>query len=362
VHPQRSFVKRFRPWLIAVILVGLLVAGKFAMDSGRPAASARGGGAGGRGPGGATPVRVTVLSSEKLADRITSVGTILPNERVDVRSEISGRVTGIHFKEGQRVAKGALLVKIDDSELVARLARAKSELDIAKKEAARQEELYGQKVSSQREHDNAASNLSVAQAEHDLILAQLRKTDIRAPFAGVVGLRSVSEGGYVTPTTPITTLLEDHPVKVDFTVPERFAGSVARGDRVRFTVEGQSRVFEGTVYALESIIDPETRTLGVRATSPNTDGALVPGAFAEVEVLMPERQAVTVPAFALVPELGGQKVFLYRGGRAEARPVKTGLRTEERVEIVEGVAAGDTLILSGILQLKPGAPVTLATE
>jgi len=350
-------VKRIRTWIIVGIVLAILVAGKFAMQGNHSTASR-----GGRGPGGPTTVRVEVLQSQKLGDKITSVGTVLPNERVDMRSEISGRVRGIHFKEGERVAKGELLVKIDDSELRARQSRAKSELDIAQKEAERLEQLYNQKVASQREFDNAESSLSVAKAELELIEAQLRKTDIRAPFGGVVGLRSVSEGTYVTPTTPITTLLEDRPVKVDFTVPERFAASVKKGDVVRFTVEGSSRVFEATVYALESIIDANTRTMGVRATCPNSDGALVPGAFAEVEVLLPERETLTVPSFALVPELRGQKVFLYRGGKAEARPVETGLRTEDRVEIVDGLAPGDTLITSGLLQLKSGAPVTVATE
>jgi membrane fusion protein (multidrug efflux system) len=330
------------------------------MQEEKPASFAlRGGGRGGSGP---TAVRIAILHSERLSDRIASVGTVLPNERVDVRSEISGRVRAIQFQEGGRVARGALLVKIDDSELRAQLARAESQLTIAKKESDRQKELHAQKEASQREYDNAVNNLGVAQAEFDLIQAQLRKTDIRAPFAGVVGLRSVSEGSYVTPATPITTLLEDRPVKVNFTVPERFATSIKRGDIVRFTVEGSKRVFDATVYALESNIDADTRTMGIRATSPNTDGALVPGAFAEVEVLLPERDAVMVPSFALVPELRGQRVFLFRGGKAEARSVETGLRTEERVEVVEGVAAGDTLITSGILQLRPGAPVTIATE
>jgi membrane fusion protein (multidrug efflux system) len=355
-------VKRIRTWLIVIIGLAILVAGKLAMHSDRPAASSRGG-QGGRGAGGGpTAVQIAVLKTERLGDRITSVGTVLPNERVDIRSEISGRVRGIQFREGGRVKKGDLLVKIDDSELRAQLARAQSELEIAKKEATRFDELYKQKVASQREHDNAVNKLGVAQAELDLINAQIRKTDIRAPFAGVVGLRSVSEGGYVTPTSPITTLLEDHPVKVDFTVPERFAASIKKGEVVHFTVEGSSRVFDATVYALESIIDPATRSMGVRATSPNTDGALVPGAFAEVEVLLPERDAVTVPSYALVPELRGQRVFLMRGGKAESVSVETGLRTEERVEVVKGLAAGDTLITSGILQLKPGAPVTVATE
>lgn len=354
-------MKRVRTWIIVGIVLAILVAGKFAMQ-GSHSTALRGGSGGGRGAGGPTEVRVAVLQTEKLADRISSVGTVLPNEQVEVRSEISGRVSGIHFKEGGRVARGDLLVKIDDSELRARLSRAKSELDIAKKESDRFDELYSQKVASQREHDNAVSKLSVAQAELELIQAQLAKTNIRAPFGGVVGLRSVSEGGYVTPTSPITTLLEDRPVKIDFTVPERFAGMIKKGDVVRFSVEGSTRVFEATVYATESIIDAATRTLGVRATSPNQDGALVPGAFAEVDVLLPEREAVTVPSFALVAEMRGQRVYLVRGGKAEAVPVQTGLRTEDRVEITDGLAAGDTLITSGLLQLKPGAPVTIAKE
>jgi membrane fusion protein (multidrug efflux system) len=356
-------VKRIPIWLVVVLVLAVLVAGKVAMNEKKPAASTRApaGAAPGR-AGAVTPVHVAVLKTERLADRISSVGTILPNERIDVRTEVSGRVREIHFKEGGRVRKGALLVKIDDRELAAQLARAKSELAIAKKENERQTELYSQKVSSQREYDTAANNLGVAQAQFDLISVQINKTDIRAPFEGIVGLRSVSEGEYITPTTLITTLLEDHPVKVDFTVPERYAGSIERGDVVHFTVEGSSRVFDATVYALESIIDPETRSLGVRATSPNTDGALVPGAFADVQVLMPERDAVTVPSFTLVPELRGQRVFLYRGGKADAVSVQTGLRTEDRVEITRGVASGDTLITSGILQLKPGSPVTITTE
>jgi len=352
-------MKRIPVWLIVVLVLALLVAGKVAIDEKKPASTAR---AQGGAPGGPTPVHVAILHNEKLADKISSVGTIMPNERIDVRTEISGRVSEIHFKEGGRVRKGERLVKIDDRELVAQLARAKSELAIAQKENERQTDLYQQKVSSQREYDTAVNNLGVAQAQFDLISVQITKTDIRAPFDGVVGLRSVSEGEFITPTSLITTLLEDRPVKIDFTVPERFAGSVRKGEVVHFTVEGSSRVFDATVYALESLIDPETRSLGMRATSPNSDGALVPGAFAEVQVLMPERTAVTVPSFALVPELRGQRVFLYHGGKAAAVSVQTGLRTEDRVEVTNGLAAGDTLITSGILSLKTGAPVTITTE
>jgi len=350
-------VKRIPPWVIIIVIVAVLAAIKLAMHDGSAAGPRFGRSGGGR--GGPTPVAVEVVKAERMADRITSVGTVLPDERVDVRSEISGRVREIRFREGTRVARGDLLVKIDDSELRAQLARAESRLVIAQKDADRQRDLYDQHVASQREFDNAVNNLGVAKAELDLTRAQLDKTDIRAPFAGLVGLRSVSVGTYVSPATPITTLQNDRPVKIDFTVPERYAASVAKGDSIHFTVEGSARVFAGSVYALESDIDQATRTMGVRATSPNTDGALVPGAFAEVEVILPERSTILVPSFAVIPELRGHRVFVFRGGKAESRTIRIGVRTEERVEVVDGLAAGDTLITSGILQLKPGAPVSV---
>jgi membrane fusion protein (multidrug efflux system) len=346
--------------IAAVIAVLALI--KVGLDRGHPTAGgagARPGGASGSGP---TGVRVEVVQAERMADRITAVGTIRPNEMVDVRSEIAGRVREIRFREGVRVAAGDLLVKIDDSELRAQLARAESRVTVAEKEAQRQQPLHEQRVTSAREFDNVTNNLAVAKAEADLIRAQLAKTDIRAPFAGLVGLRNVSNGSYVSAATLITTLVDDQPVKVDFAVPERYAGHIAKGHAIHFTVEGTARAFEGTVYALESAIDPATRTLGVRATSPNPDGAIVPGAFAEVEVVFPERDAVLVPSYALIPEIRGHRVVLYRGGRAEARPVRIGTRTEDRVEIVEGLAAGDTLITSGLLQLKSGAPVSVLPE
>jgi membrane fusion protein (multidrug efflux system) len=351
-------VKRIPPWVIIIVIIAALAVIKLAMHDGSAAGPgllrSRGGGG-----GGPTPVDVEVVKSERMADRVTSVGTVLPDERVDVRSEISGRVREIHFREGTRVARGDLLVKIDDSELRAQLARAESHLLIAQKDADRERDLYDQHVASQREFDTAVNNLGVAKAEHDLIRAQLDKTDIRAPFSGLVGLRSVSVGTYVSPATPITMIQNDHPVKIDFTVPERYAASVAKGDSIHFTVEGSTRVFGGTVYALESDIDAQTRTMGVRATSPNADGALVPGAFAEVEVILPARDTILVPSFAVIPELRGHRVFVCRGGKAESRSIRIGVRTEERVEVVDGLAAGDTLITSGILQLKPGAPVSV---
>lgn len=354
-----SAIRRIRPFVIAALVVGALAAARFLTRGGEHGGPASVGGRGG-GPGGPMPVEIEVVHAERMADRISAVGTIRADERVEVRSEVSGRVREIRFREGVRVGAGEVLLKIDDSELRAQLARAESRLAIAEREEKRQRELFDRNVSSSRDLDNAVTNLAVAKAEADLIRAQLAKTDIRAPFSGVVGLRSVSEGTYVTPNTPITTVVDDNPVKIDFVVPERFAGQLSPGDEIRFTVEGIQRAFTGRVYALEPAIDEQTRTLGVRATSPNDDGALVPGAFAQVEIALPERDALTVPSFALLPEIRGHRVLVMRGGRAEPRSVRIGARTTERVEVLDGLAAGDSLILSGLMQLRPGAPVTLA--
>jgi membrane fusion protein (multidrug efflux system) len=310
---------------------------------------------------GGPAVTAMVVATERLADRVTSVGTILPNEEVDIRSEVAGRVASIKFDEGARVEKGQLLVEINDSELRAQLARAESRLAIARDEANRQKQLFDQTLTSEREYTNAVNEADVASAEVALIRAQLAKTEIRAPFAGVLGLREVSEGSYVSPAALITTLRDVSTMKIDFTVPERYASHVAPGDRVEFRIQGSPRVFTASVFALEGGIDETTRTLRVRARAPNPDGSLVPGAFADVTVPLVERETLTIPAYALIPQLKGHSVFVYSGGLAESRSVEIGTRTDERVEIISGLAPGDTVITSAILQLKPGAPVRLST-
>ena len=345
--------------IIGVVVVAALVAIKVGLLQG-DSHKATGNRMGGAGAGGTAAVRAVVLGTHRIADRVTTVGTILANEDVDVRSEISGRVESISFQEGSRVRKGQVLVKLADAELRAQAARAESRFAMAQDETGRQKQLFEQNLSSQREYDTAVNELNVAKADADLVKAQLAKTVIKAPFDGKVGLRFVSEGSYVSPATPITSIQDDSPVKLDFSVPERYASRLKNGDRIQFTVQGTTRVFDGTIYAMEPSIDTATRTLRVRATNPNTDGALVPGAFADINIVLAERQSLSIPAFALIPELKGHRVLVYSGGKAESRSVEIGTRSDTTVEIVKGVAAGDTLITSGILQLKPGAIVTIA--
>jgi membrane fusion protein (multidrug efflux system) len=186
------------------------------------------------------------------------------------------------------------------------------------------------------------------------------KTRIKAPFSGTVGLRQVSEGAYVTPGQRIATLTRTQPVKIEFSVPERFAGSVKKGSRIQFTIEGNSESLEAAVYAVEPRIDPLTRALTVRALYPNRRNELNPGSFARVEFNLSHMEnALTVPAQAIVPELGGNKVFVYRSGVAREVKVAIGIRTSNAVQILDGLATGDTVITTGILQVREGMPVTI---
>jgi membrane fusion protein (multidrug efflux system) len=347
-----------RTWGVGafVVVVGLLVLARVTILRGDSTTrSPRAGGS-----GGPTLVEIHVVGAAPMTDRVTAIGTLRPNEEVQIRSELSGRVDTLAFREGSRVARGDLLLKINDAELRAQLALASARLSIAKEEADRQERLFADSLTSARDLNNALNETAAAEAEAALIRAQLGKAEIRAPFDGVVGLRSISQGTYVTPATPIASLHDHTPVKIEFAVPERYASRIQVGDEIEFTVEGMRERFRGTIYAREAAIDPVTRALRLRAQSPNVDGRLIPGAFANVEIVFAERTTVTVPPLAVVPELKGHRVFVLRGGKAETRRVEIGTRTDESVEILSGLAPGDTLITSGILQLKDGAEVRLA--
>jgi membrane fusion protein (multidrug efflux system) len=206
----------------------------------------------------------------------------------------------------------------------------------------------------------ALGELNVLRAELLQIEAQLEKTEIRAPFGGVIGLRWVSLGAYLSSQTTIAALLDLDPVKVDFSVPERYASLVEDGDKISYTVEGIDRTFTGVVYAIEPGVDPETRALRMRARSTNRDGLLRPGTFANIDLAVRSvPDALAVPAIAVIPELGGTKVWVHADGRAEARSVTTGIRTESMVQITSGLEAGELVITTGLLQLQSGLEVEI---
>ncbi len=304
------------------------------------------------------PVDIMVVNSQSLSDKILTTGTIIANEEVDIRSEVSGRVTAINFHEGQYVRKGSNLLRINDVDLQAQLQKLNFSKKLAETNEARQKKLLEKEAISRQEYDIVQTNLNSVLADIENLNAQLAKTIIHAPFDGTIGLRHISVGSYISPASPIATLTNMNPAKIDFSVPAKYARQVGRGSRVQFTVEGSNAQRIGTVYAVEPKVDPATRTLLLRAVSPNPNHALVPGSFARIELVLSARgNAISIPTEALIPEQNGQKVFVVRNHKAESVPVEIGLRTDRSVEIRKGLHTGDSLITSGIQLVKPGGEV-----
>lgn len=311
--------------------------------------------------GGAPPVmtvQVHVLRGRQLDNAFTTTGTLLPNEEVELRSEVSGRVTHIGFEEGRKVAAGQVLVRINDDDLQAQLRKAEANLELATDAAARQEQLLAVKGLSQETYDAAVAQRIGYQADVDNLRAAIARTTIRAPFSGTVGLRSISEGGYVSPALTIARLAQTDPMKLDFSVPERSALQMKPGTRVRFTVEADTMHYDAEVYAVEPSVDPSTRTMQVRARTTNAHGRLVPGSFAKVEVrLAAITDALTIPAEALIPDIQGQKVMVLKDGKAKSVRVEVGIRTENEVQLISQVQPGDTVITSALLAVRDGMPL-----
>lgn len=347
-----------RAGLFAIALL-LLIVGAFAVPrlvSSRPGARTEAAPA--PRESAAITVNVVRVQPARLTETLATTGTIRANEQVDVVSEITGVVDRIHFREGQAVERDQLLVEIVDTELQAQHDRVFHRVRLAETREARQRELREQGIVSEQEYDLASSELDVLRAELRLVEAQLGKTTILAPFAGVVGLRHISEGSLLSPQTRIASLQDLDPVKVDFTLPERYVGRVRAGNVVEFRIKSEELAREAQVYAVEPRIDPETRSLTIRARAANPGGRLLPGAFADVTLIIVEiADALTVPSLAVIPELDGQKVFVMEEGVAQPRSVETGIRTPTDVQITQGLEPGDVVIVSAIQRLRPGLRV-----
>jgi len=316
----------------------------------------------GSGRNNALSVEAVVIRPQVLDNKIFTTGTLLANEEVELRPEISGRVTGVFFQEGSRIAKGTLMLKIDDRELQAQQKRKELEEKLASDEERRERSLFDIKAISQEEYDKTLNTLRLIQADKEVIESQIGKTEIRAPFNGVVGLRYVSEGGFVSPDMLAATVQELDPMKVEFSVPEKYAKEIRSGIEVLVRAGDSDEDHKGVIYASETKIDPNTRTIKARGKIPNAQGALIPGSFAKVEITLAELpDAIVIPSGAVIPELNGEKVFICVNGKAKPVSIKTGIRTEKSIQIVEGLAVNDTLIVTGLLQLANGKDVQIKT-
>ena len=299
---------------------------------------------------------VIKLSSKDLSYSYT--GSLLANEQIDVRPEISAKVTKILFNEGTKVNKGQLLVKMFDADLQANLKKNKLQIELKKKEVERKKELLKLNGISTEEYETSENGLYTLNAEQDLLNAQISKTELVAPFNGIAGLRMVSEGSFVTNSTVITSLQQIDPIKIEFSIPEKYKQNLVENMEIKFTVEGLDRDYSAKIYALESKIDASTRSIRIRALAPNPDRSLFPGSFVSIKLnLFPGKQTIFITARAIVPIINGEQVYTVKKGKVSPTKVTTGIRTETEVEILNGLSIGDTLIVSGLLQVKEGMPV-----
>lgn len=339
--------------IIILVIVGVLVA--YRIIDNRKKTEAQGVAGGKRSE---AKVYGVVVQGQPFSDYLSLTGSIEPNEIVTLRSEISGIIEELSFQEGTMVSAGQVLIRINDAELRAQLAQANTRNELAGENERRAKLLLEKEAISQEEYDIASADYRTAQSQIKLIEAQLSKTQVRAPFSGKVGLRNISKGSYITPTTDIAQLVNMNKVKLQFSIPEKYASRVRNGVTVTFTVQEQSQEFVASIYATEPAIDANTRTLRVRAIADNHDYALIPGTFANVIFpLETIDEGLLVPAEALVPVQNGKKLFVLQHGIAREVLVETGGRTEASVLVTKGISAGDTILTSGVMALRDGSSV-----
>jgi membrane fusion protein, multidrug efflux system len=320
------------------------------------------GGAGGPGGrrGGPVAVNVMIVKDTTISNSIDVTGTIDANEKVNLISEVSGRITGIYFTEGSYVKRGQLLVKVNDQDLVASLKQNAYNIALAKQNESRNKQLLQKEAISEVEYETSLTGLNTLKAQADMIKAQIAKTEMRAPFSGTIGLRSVSPGGYLSPNTSIATLVNMDPAKVTFSVPEKYQAYIRPGSKISFSVASSRDDFRASVYAIEPSINISSRTITVRAKAANPRGVLKAGSFAKINLALDQiPKTIMLPTEVVTPDIKGNKVYIYDNGVAVPRPVTTDLRTDTKIQITDGLKPGDSVVVSAIMQMRPKAQLKL---
>ncbi|MCC7051327.1 MAG: efflux RND transporter periplasmic adaptor subunit [Bacteroidia bacterium] len=344
--------------LVTLIIIGLAIIKIYLLPSKNSSSGGLQGQAGTKPP--ASIVTAFVVKVQKIENTITASGTVLANEEVELKPEIAGKIIQLAIKEDSPVTKGQLLVKINDAEYQAQLKIVKVQLTLAQTQLEREKQLLKINGISQQEVDVSENQIASLKADIDFLQSQIDKTELKAPFNGWIGLKNVSEGAQVSQTTVIATLQQIDPLKLDFSISERYFNQLKKGDKVLFSIDGVKKDLEGAVFAVEPKIDLATRMLKVRAICPNNQGTIFPGAFANVRLALGNiNDAMMIPTEAIIPDMQGKKVFILKNGKTEFARVETGLRTEAGVQITNGLGVGDTVITTGIMQLKTGSEVKI---
>lgn len=302
-------------------------------------------------------VQPSVLNSS-----IEVAGTLLPFQETEIHPEVAGKVVKLSINEGKIVRKGTLLAQLFDGDLQAQLQKLRVQLQIANKTQQRQEELLKIGGISQQDYDLSLLNVSTIRADMQILQADINKTRIRAPFDGKLGFRNISMGAYITPATVITTIRQVNKIKLEFSVPEKYSNQVKVGNSVAFTTESSNKRYSAKIAATESGITQETRSLAVHAIVEKADEGVTAGGFAKVIFDMGDNnQAIMVPTQAIIPEARDKKVIVYHDGKASFVTVETGTRDSSKVEILKGLAVGDTVVTTGLLSIKPGSKLKIST-
>jgi membrane fusion protein, multidrug efflux system len=312
-----------------------------------------------RGPQ-ALNVQGMIVAPRYLNELVNSTGTLMSDEETDLSFEASGRIVDILFDEGSPVKRGDLMAKINDRPLQAQKLKLLAQKKLVQEREFRQKSLLEKDAISQESYDQIVTELQVIEADLALIEARIAETELRAPFDGIVGLRYLSEGSFVNPNTKIARLVKNKPLKIEFFVPERYSAQIKPGFPIAFKIDGISDTFQAVVYAVDPKIDIRTRAIIVRAKYPNDKGLLKPGGFTGISLQLSETDnAMAIPTESIIPEMEGEKVFLYKSGKAYPQFISIGLRTESHVQVTKGLEFGDTLLTSGVMQLRPNMPVMI---
>ena len=345
-------------YLILAIVILLIANKKFNFISFNNDAPTQ---ASGYGKSPAIPVSARIIRPKPLDDKLVITGALIANESVEISSEISGVIQEIYFKEGASVKEGELLLELNVDEQIAQLEKLKFAKKLRETSEFRQRQLLEKEAISQEEYDIALTELNTSGADIKVLDAQIAKSKIRAPFDGIIGLRYISVGAFINSNSRIASLININPIKIEFSIPGKYGAVVNPNDLIYFTTDASYNTYQGEVYAVEPQIDEATRTLRIRAVSDNVSGELLPGLFTRVEVILSHKDnALMVPSIAILNDLSGHKVFLQKNGKITEQFVITGTRTSTEIEILQGVNIGDTIITSGLLQIKPSSLVIIS--
>lgn len=353
-------MKKIPGWLYVVVFFGILIAIKFIFLS-KP--EEKGGGPKGMDKS-KMPVAVNymIAQSNSFSNKVYSSGKIGALNEIEIKPEVSGKVTAIYFKEGDEVMKGTSLLKINDADLQAQLLKNKAQIKLAQDKLERLKKLLEVNGVSKEEYEIQDNEVTSLMADQAFINAQIAKTNITAPFSGRIGLKNISEGAYVSPALSIASLVQVKPLFIEFSLPEKYSNSLKKGLDVEFSRDNSNEKMKASIYAIEPKIDDVTKSIRCRAMYYGS-AELYPGSFVKVYVdLIKTENSIMIPTQCVIPILKGQKVMIARNGEADEAKVVTGVRTDENIQILEGLQVGDTVLTTGLLSVKKGSKLKFLNQ